>query len=86
MKVQLQQIGIIDGGVVDVFEIFGQKLPVLGGVVPSFVGGNVRAGAVESSVNNVVKFPYSLSPALRGGCQLNNCYYLSKKCFTGVKM
>ncbi len=32
-----------------------------------FVSGNVRAGAVEPSVNNVIKFPYSLGPALWGG-------------------
>ncbi len=86
MKVQPRQIGIIDGGVVDVFEIFGQKPPVSGGVVPPFVSGNVRAGVVKPRVNNAVKFPYSLGPALRGRCQLNNYYYLSKKRFTRARM
>ncbi len=75
---QPRQINIIEGGVVDVFEIFAQKLLVPRGVVPPFVGDNVRAGVVEPRVNNGVKFPYSLGPALRGGCQPNNCYYPSK--------
>ncbi len=83
---QPRQISIIDGSVVDVFEIFGQKLLILGGVVPLFVGGNVRAGAVEPSINNVVKFPYSLGPTLQGKCQLNNCYYLLKKHFIRVRI
>ncbi len=33
-----------------------------------FVGGNVRVGAIESRVNNIVKFLYSLGPALWDRC------------------
>lgn len=79
---QLQQIGIIDGGVVDIFEIFGQKLPVLEGVMPPFISGNMRAEVVKSRINDAVKFPYSWGPILRGKYQLNNCYYILKKRFT----
>ena len=54
--------------------------------MPPFVGGNVKARIIEPRVNNVVKFPNSLSPVLQGGCQLNNCYYLSKKRFARAEM
>ncbi len=57
-------MSIIDGGVAKLHEILGQILSVLGDDIPLFVGGNVRAGAVESRVNNVIKSPYSLGPAL----------------------
>lgn len=51
-----------------------------------FASNNMRAGAVKPRVNNVIKFLYSLGLALRGRCQLNNCYYLTKKHFAGARM
>ncbi len=72
--------------IADVFEIIGQKLLVLGDIISPFIDGNIRVGAIETRVNKTIKFLYSLIPALQGGCELNNCYYLSKKRFVRVKI
>lgn len=86
VKVQSRQIDIINGGVAELYETFRQKLPILGGVIPLFVGGNIRAEAVEPRVNNIVKFSYSFEQVLKRGCQLNNGYYFSKKCFVRTRI
>ena len=49
---------------VDIYEVFDQKLLVLGGIVSPFVDGNVRAGIIKLRINNIVKFLYSLGPVL----------------------
>ena len=66
MKIQSQQIGIIDESVIDDHKVFGQKLLVLGDIVPSFINGNAKTETILPEVNNVIKFLYNLGSALRG--------------------